>query len=113
MAEKEPIVAKSQQAAWDVLEIAEYLARQSSLAAANRFVNAAQRTMERLARMPGIGNRWEDDDPELANVRVCPISRYRKYLVFYRPIEGGIEVLRILHGARDITTILRGDEDAS
>ena len=63
--------------------------------------------------MPGIGNRWEDDDPELADIRVCPVSRYGKYLVFYRPIEGGIEVLRILHGARDITRILRGDEDES
>ena len=100
-------------AVWDILEIADYLARQSSLAAANRFVNAAHRTIERLARMPGIGNLWEDDDPELANVRVSPISRYRKYLVFYRPTEGGIEVLRILHGARDITRILRRDEDAS
>jgi plasmid stabilization system protein ParE len=33
-------------------------------------------------------------------------SRFRKYLVFYRPIPGGIEVLRVLHGSRDIAAIL-------
>jgi hypothetical protein len=26
--------------------------------------------------------------------------------VFYRPIEGGIEILRVLHGARDIQALL-------
>jgi len=40
----------------------------------------------------------------------CPAwvraSRFRKYLVFYRPISGGIEVLHVLHGARDIAGIL-------
>jgi toxin ParE1/3/4 len=111
MAKKEPTVVKSPQALWDVVEIADYLAQRTSLAAADRFVDAAERTIERLARMPGIGNRWDDDDPDLANVRVSPVSRYRNYLVFYRPIDGGIEVLRILHGARDITRILRGDDE--
>ncbi len=61
--------------------------------------------------MPGVGDRWDDNDPELADVRDSPISRYRNHLVFYRPIEGGIEILRVLHGARDITRILRGDEE--
>jgi toxin ParE1/3/4 len=112
MAKKEPTVVRSPQMVRDVIEIADYLAQRTSLAAADRFVNAAERTIERLARMPGIGNRWDDGDPELANVRVSPISRYRNHLVFYRPIEGGIEVLRVLHGARDITRILRGNGDA-
>jgi hypothetical protein len=26
-----------------------------------------------------------------------------KYLIFYRPIDDGIELIRVLHGARDIT----------
>jgi plasmid stabilization system protein ParE len=43
----------------------------------------------------------------------CPsatlLSRFRKYLVFYRPITEGIEVTRVLHGARDIDSILGDD----
>jgi len=26
-------------------------------------------------------------------------------MVFYRPIEGGIEILRVLHGAMDVTSL--------
>ena len=41
--------------------------------------------------MPGIGPRYEPDDPVFEGVRFSSISRFKKYLVFYRPIEGGIE----------------------
>ncbi|MBV8128032.1 MAG: type II toxin-antitoxin system RelE/ParE family toxin [Planctomycetaceae bacterium] len=27
-------------------------------------------------------------------------------MLFYRPIEGGIEIIRVLHGARDIDAVL-------
>jgi plasmid stabilization system protein ParE len=29
----------------------------------------------------------------------------RRYVVFYRPLVDGIEVVRLLHGARDVTAI--------
>jgi toxin ParE1/3/4 len=44
-----------------------------------------------------------------ADLRSFPVSRFRAYQVFYRPIRGGIEVLRVLHGARDIHGILAED----
>lgn len=62
--------------------------------------------MERLAAMPGMGGRYESDNLELAGVRVFPVSRIRNYLIFYRPTPQGIEVLRVLHGARDIDRVL-------
>jgi plasmid stabilization system protein ParE len=33
-------------------------------------------------------------------------SPFRNYLVFYRPIRDGIEVLTVLHGARDLHAVL-------
>jgi toxin ParE1/3/4 len=33
-------------------------------------------------------------------------SPFRNYLVFYRPIEDGVEVLTVLHGARDLQAVL-------
>jgi hypothetical protein len=33
-------------------------------------------------------------------------SRFKKYLVFYRPVADGVEIARVLHGARDIYGIL-------
>jgi toxin ParE1/3/4 len=56
--------------------------------------------------MPGMGTRYEPDEPLYADLRYLPISRFRLYLVFYRPVQGGIEVLRALHGARDIHGVL-------
>jgi toxin ParE1/3/4 len=36
------------------------------------------------------------------------LRHFMNYLIFYRPIGGGIDVLRVLHGARDIDRIFRG-----
>jgi toxin ParE1/3/4 len=30
------------------------------------------------------------------------------YLIIYRPIEGGIEIVRVLHGRRDINALFSG-----
>ena len=111
MTKKRPTVVKLRTAVRDIVEIADYIARSTSLAAADRFLTATEKTCEQLARMPGIGSRWVDDDPELADVRLRPVSTFKKYLIYYRPIEGGIEVLRVIHGARDTRRLL-GDDDA-
>ena len=59
-----------------------------------------------MSVMPGMGTDYDLDHPALADLRFIPISRFRMYLVFYRPVPGGIEVLRLLHSARDIAAIL-------
>jgi toxin ParE1/3/4 len=59
-----------------------------------------------LAGMPGMGTCYEPDEPLYADLRYFPIARHRKFLAFYRPLPDGIEVLRVLHGARDIAGIL-------
>lgn len=59
--------------------------------------------------MPGMGKLCQFSHSKLANVRQYPIKGFRNYLVFYRPTDSGVEILRIIQGARDITGIL--DED--
>jgi toxin ParE1/3/4 len=56
--------------------------------------------------MPGLGTGYEPGEPIFADLRVAPVSRFKRYLVFYRPLAGGIEVLRVLHGARDVEGLL-------
>jgi toxin ParE1/3/4 len=73
---------------------------------ARRFLVQAEATMQRLARMPGIGTRYDPDEPLYGKLCYLPISGFAANLVFYRPIPDGIEVLRVLHGARDIPSIL-------
>jgi toxin ParE1/3/4 len=43
----------------------------------------------------------------LSTLRQWPIRGFENYLIFYLPTEAGIDVLRVLHGARDIDRILR------
>ncbi len=73
---------------------------------AERFFTQAEATFKRLAAMPGMGTHYSHDHPALAGVRFFPISRFTRYIVFYRPTEDGIEIVRVLHGARDIAGIL-------
>jgi toxin ParE1/3/4 len=47
--------------------------------------------------MPFMGQARFDLAPGL---RMFPVGNY---LIFFRPIEGGIEVIRVLHGKRNIT----------
>jgi toxin ParE1/3/4 len=61
------------------------------------MVTAFERQLAMLAAMPGSGRK----EPKLApNLRSFPVGNY---LLFYRPIADGIALVRVLHGARDIT----------
>ena len=93
----------------DLVEIFQHLIQHAGLATARRFRAEAEATFGRLVRMPGIGASYDPDDPSFQGLRVFPVSRHRKYLVFYQPVDDGINVLRILHGARDIAGILEED----
>lgn len=75
-----------------------------------RFLAAAEATFERTAAMPGIGELWPCDNPRLAGLRCLTVDGFPNHLVFYRPIEGGIEILQVVHGMRDIEAILGGDQ---
>lgn len=56
--------------------------------------------------MPGMGERRESGDPRLEGLRVRRVEGFEKHLIFDRETAGGIDVIRVLHGARDISRIL-------
>lgn len=89
----------------DLLEAVAYLAERNE-ASARRFRMEAEATFRRLAGMPGLGARYDSNRPDLADIRYLPISRFRNWIVFYRPTSEGIEVVRVLHGTRDLGAAL-------
>lgn len=97
-------VFRSSVAETDLAEIAQYLAERS-LDSAIHFLDAAESTFEQLADSPELGVVGEYHSKRLAGVRRWRVNGFKKYLVFYREIAGGIHVLRVLHGARDIEAI--------
>ena len=99
-----PRIVLRPRAVVDIGEQAEYLA-ESNLNVAGRFTLAMERAFRRLASMPGIGTLWETPNPQYAGMRIGRIRGFKKHLIFYRPIENGIEVIRVLHGARDLKKV--------
>ena len=80
----------------DYEEIWRYIARDNP-ASADHLITAFERQLSILAAMPGIG-RMEPN--RATDLRSFPVGNY---LIFYRPIADGIALVRVLHGARDIS----------
>ncbi|MCK4342975.1 MAG: type II toxin-antitoxin system RelE/ParE family toxin [Phycisphaerae bacterium] len=78
--------------------------------AARRFISAVTTTLERIVEMPSMGRRREFKNPILVGLRSWPIRGFNNYLIFYRPSDDGIDVIRVLHGARDVESILEAEE---
>jgi toxin ParE1/3/4 len=93
----------------DLDEQALYIA-QDSIAAALRFLDAAESAFDRLSHMHEVGRRREFLHPELANVRSWPIPKFEKHVIFYRTTGEVVDILRVLHAARDLERI-SGPED--
>jgi len=92
------VVLRTSQAGLDLTEIALFIARNNP-AAADRWLETIDEKCAMLAKMPHLGRLRPELAPEL---RSFPVGRY---VIFYRPASDGIEVIRVLHGARDIPAV--------
>lgn len=89
--------------------LADYIAR-DDLGAALRFMDAAQKVFNLIGEQPGVGSLRYAHLPILEGLHVCPVSGFEKHLVFYIERQVYIDVIRILHSARDLPVVLAGDE---
>jgi toxin ParE1/3/4 len=84
----------------DLDAIWDFIAR-DNVPAADRLLDRLQAHFELLVKHPEIG----EQQPGLAD------GSYRRftcgsYVIYYRPIDDGIVVIRVLHGARDVDALL-------
>lgn len=91
-------VTKTVQAERDLDEIWLHIAL-DNIDAADGLLDAIDKNCRNLARQPLMGR----SRPELAfDLRSLPVGRY---VIFYAPSAHGIQVVRVLHGARDLPAI--------
>jgi len=102
-------VSSTNQARKDLAEIAAYYGEQSGELEL-RFIDAAEDALEKLLLMPEKGAMREYFHPKLHGLRMWPIPKFPKILIFYRPVDTGIEVIRVLHSARDIAALFSKGE---
>ena len=60
----------------DLVAIFRRYAREAGIRVADRFFTEAEATLDRLASMPGLGTRYEPDEPLYADLRYFPVSRF-------------------------------------
>ena len=100
-------LAVSEQAERDLDEHWFYIAR-DNVPAADRLLLAVEEAFDDIRRQPAIGWAKPFQNPRLRGVRLWPVPRFHNYLVFYRDAGECIEILRVLHGARDLERHLGG-----
>jgi toxin ParE1/3/4 len=90
-----PQILRTDETLADLRHIASYIA-QDNPAAASHWLDEMQQLFSILATQPRIGKRMRTKT--LGTVR--QFSR-GNYVVYFKPLADGVEILRVLHGARD------------
>lgn len=103
-------VVRTNQASRDVESVVVYLAEEAGVEVALRFVDALETSYALLSEQPEIGRLYVPENVELGEIRAWRVHHFENYLVFYRVLEESLEIARVLHGSRDIWTLLGIEE---
>ena len=96
-------------AAKDVDEIIDYFVLKNTQTAQD-FVSDLERCFTLLAENPQIGVQREYRSKALAGMHMFPLKNYSSCLVFYMADDRTIDIVRILHGRRDIERLFTNVE---
>jgi len=94
-----PQILQRPQAENDLDDIWWYIAQDNS-AAADNFLDEIMEKCQALSQFPHMGISRDEIMPSL---RSMPVGNY---LIFYLPLDDGIELVRVLPGMRDIDALL-------
>jgi len=81
----------------DLFSIIDYIA-QDNPEAALRVNDAIEETANYLFENRGIGIAT---DPAFPNILMCPVKKYRRYLLFFERHDSTVIIQRVFHGAQD------------
>lgn len=99
-----PLIERTDAANRDLISIAEYIAGENP-DAAERVLDAVENKCNQLLENPRMGAECNDLADGLRQFWVSPYP----YVLFYRIIDEGIRLIRVLHGHRDIPSVFRSE----
>ncbi len=88
----------------DLRQQANYILAMGNRDAAERFLESAEYAFNQLAIAPSIGKIVSL--PDMLMIRQWRIKNFKDYLIFYQVKDEQVEILRVLHGARDLENII-------
>ncbi|MCX6622400.1 MAG: type II toxin-antitoxin system RelE/ParE family toxin [Acidobacteria bacterium] len=91
----------------DLLDEMIHLEEEAGQEIALRYYDAVWAACQLLAGQPLAGKHFPSAVPRLAELRCFPAGRpFQKHLIFYQLAPDGIDIFRVVHGARDIDAVL-------
>lgn len=96
-----------QAAADDVsLQFRYYLFTENLPEVAVRFRAAVQGTIDFLRQRPLVGPHYRSRNTKLQDLRSWPVAGFEALRIYYLLDENTMQIIRVLHGRRDLTRIL-------
>jgi toxin ParE1/3/4 len=90
----------------DLERIMDYLADVSGFDAAEKFLVKLNKKCHNLANFPSLGRQRSELSPGLRSYAI------ETYLIFYRSIDGGIEIMRVVSGYQDLSALFDDVEES-
>jgi toxin ParE1/3/4 len=99
-------VLKREAAKRDLISQWVWYAENASTEVADRFLRAADSTLNLLSTQPESGSPFLVRKPELQGMRRVPVSDgFEKILLFYFPLQDGVDLVRVVHGNRELAQL--------
>jgi len=95
--------------AWlDIEEDMAYLQEKAGEDVSVGYYNAVRSALSNLSKQPGLGRRRPELKP--SGIRSWRVDApFTDWLIFYRLIDGGLDIIRVKHGAMDIQKLFEGE----
>ncbi len=94
----------SEPAIQDIEDIADYLASQTGLEQAERFLSKLDAKFVRITQFPNLGRPRNEILPGLRSLSMD------SYLILYTATEARVDILRVVSGYRDLSGLFTDDE---
>lgn len=89
----------------DIEQIADYIASQSGLDKADRFLSKLDAKLAKIAQFPNLGRQRDEILPSLRSI---PMDNY---LILYMAIGQDVEIFRVVSGYRDLSALFADVDD--
>ena len=80
---------------------AKHLTIEAGVDLSMRFLDSARDSFAALGDTPHMGARVGSRNPAFAELRKWRVAGFANYLIFYLPMDGCVDIMRVLHGTQD------------
>jgi toxin ParE1/3/4 len=107
----ESSVKLTRHAEQDIDEIVDYLIMNADIDTGLRFFDSVHSTFQTHSDSPGIARPFRSSRQSLSELKQWSVNGFENHLIFFKQINTGILIIRVLHGARDLDKLIEADTE--